>query len=337
MTNDTVIWGIIGCGDVAEVKSGPAFQKCQNSKLLAVMRRNGDLAEDFAKRHYVPFWYSDADKLLANPDINAVYIATPPSTHLHYALKALEAGKNVYIEKPMVLDDNEALELENAVNKSNQKLVVAHYRRFLPMYVKVKQLIDSDAIGSIKFVDLRFLQPYNFNDKATWRLDEEVSGGGYFHDIAPHQIDLMYHFFGDFDLAKGIAVNQSNINKVDDTVNGIISFKNGIQFRGMWSFAIPNYLEEDRCTIYGENGTIEISFYKETLKLNSNKINKTFEFKNPENIQQPMIQETVNYFLGKRSNPCPVEDGKLVTELMQEFTKKETIQNGANMEVVRAK
>lgn len=337
MTEDSIIWGIIGCGDVAEVKSGPAFQKCKNSKLLAVMRRNADLAEDFAKRHGVPFWYNDADELLANPDINAVYVATPPSTHLDYALKALAAGKNVYIEKPMVLNQCDAQLLEEAVNKNHQKLVVAHYRRFLPMYLKVKELIASKSIGDIKFVDLRFLQPYDFNDKATWRLDEKVSGGGYFHDIAPHQIDLMYHFFGNYDLAKGIAVNQSKINNVDDTVNGIISFKNGIQFRGMWSFAIPKDLEEDRCTIYGEAGTIEISFYQEKLTLISNKINKTFEFKNPENIQLPMIQETVNYFLGKRSNPCSVEDGKLVTKLMQEFTKKETIQHGTNMEMVRAK
>jgi predicted dehydrogenase len=171
-------------------------------------------------------------------------------------------------------------------------------------------------------VDLRFLQPYDFNDKATWRLDEEVSGGGYFHDIAPHQIDLMYHFFGNYTEAKGIAVNQSGINSVDDTVNGLINFDNGIQFRGMWSFAIPKDLEEDRCVIYGADGNIELSFYEEKLKLNSKKINKEFNFKNPINIQQPMIQETVNYFLGKRSNPCPVEDGVIVINLMEAFTKE---------------
>ena len=317
----TIKWGIIGCGDVAEVKSGPAFQKCDNSQLLAVMRRNGDLAKDFAKRHNVTLWYDDADMLLQNTDINAVYIATPPSTHLDYALKALKAGKDVYLEKPMVLSKEEAIQLETAVNNSKQKLVVAHYRRFLPMYIKVKQLLDNEAIGAVKYVDLRFLQPYDFNDKATWRLDADVSGGGYFHDIAPHQIDLMYYFFGNYAEAKGIAVNQSGINTVDDTVNGLINFKNGVQFRGMWSFAIPKYLEEDRCAIYGEDGTIELSFYEEQLKLKSKKTNREFNFKNPVNIQQPMIQETVNYFLGKRSNPCPVEDGSIVTNLMESFTK----------------
>ncbi|WP_136480718.1 Gfo/Idh/MocA family protein [Cognatitamlana onchidii] len=321
VAEEIVKWGIIGCGDVAEVKSGPAFQNSQSSELVAVMRRNASLAEDFAKRHNVPHWYSSANDLLNHDGINAVYIATPPSTHLEYAIKALKAGKNVYIEKPMVLNITEAKELEKALSNSNQRLVVAHYRRFLPMYLKVKELIESDAIGNTKFVDLRFLQPYNFNDKATWRLDEEVSGGGYFHDIAPHQIDLMYYFFGEYKRAVGLSINQSKINKVDDTVNGIIDFSNGTQFRGMWSFAIPEYLEEDRCTIYGEHGTIEISFYNDRLILNSSKINRTFNFKNPENIQQPMIQQTVNYFLGKRSNPCPFEDGQLVTKLMEEFTK----------------
>lgn len=321
MGDTTINWGIIGCGDVAEIKSGPAFQKCKASTLLAVMRRNGELAKDFAKRHNVPLWYDDADKLLQNPDINAVYIATPPSTHLQYALKALEFGKDVYLEKPMVISNDEALQLKNAVAKSNNKLVMAHYRRFLPMYLKVKQLLDENVIGAVKFVDLRFLQPFDFNSKATWRLDKNVSGGGYFHDIAPHQIDLMYHFFGSYNSATGIAVNQSKINAVDDTVNGIIDFKNGIQFRGIWSFAIPENLQEDNCTIYGEDGSITFSFYEEKLTLNAKNSSKSFEFKNPAHIQQPMIQETVHYFLGKRNNPCPVEDGELVINLMEEFTK----------------
>lgn len=322
MNDSYIVWGIIGCGDVAEVKSGPAFQKCDNSELLAVMRRNGDLAKDFAIRHNVSLWYDDANEILENTQINAVYISTPPSTHLYYALKALYAGKDVYLEKPMVLSNVEAVQLKKAVNKSNQKLVVAHYRRFLPMYKKVKELIVKNGIGAVKFVDLRFLQPFDFNSKATWRLNKTVSGGGYFHDIAPHQIDLMYHFFGDYNTAKGISVNQSNLQNVDDMVNGIIAFKNGIQFRGIWSFAIPENFKEDKCTIYGEDGTIEFSFYEEQLKLDSKGEVKSYDFKNPINIQQPLIQETVNYFLGKRNNPCSVEDGEIVTNLIGEFTKE---------------
>src|SRR4051812_21894478 len=100
----TINWGIIGCGDVTEVKSGPAFNKVKNSSLVAVMRRNADKAKDYAQRHNVPKWYSDAKLLIDDPDVNAIYVATPPSSHEEYTLAALHAGKSVYVEKPMSLN-----------------------------------------------------------------------------------------------------------------------------------------------------------------------------------------------------------------------------------------
>ena len=132
-------WGIIGCGDVAEVKSGPAFQKTVNSELLGVMRRNREKAKDFALRHQVPISTDKAEELLCHDEINSIYIATPPSTHLDYALEALAAGKNVYLEKPMTLTSIEAEKIVKAVKKSKGKLTVAHYRRELPAFKKVKK------------------------------------------------------------------------------------------------------------------------------------------------------------------------------------------------------
>ncbi len=321
-TNEIVTWGIIGCGDVAEVKSGPAFKQCKNSQLLAVMRRDEALARDFATRHNVPLFYTHAAELMENQSITAVYIATPPSSHLDYALKALKAGKHVYIEKPMVLTVDEATTLQNAVQSSTSKLVVAHYRRFLPMYLKVKELIDNHSIGAINFVDLKFLKPHNPTDKAGWRLNTDVSGGGYFHDLAPHQLDLMIYFFGDIQAAHGFAVNQSKCNQVDDLVNGIIQFKNSVHFSGIWSFAAPSFLEQDSCTIYGEHGTISFPFYGETVHLIQKNDRQVFNFKHPKHIQQPLIQETVDFFLGKRNNPCDVTIGVTVIQLMEQFTRK---------------
>src|SRR5437870_5565340 len=118
-------WGIIGCGDVTEVKSGPAFNKVPNSSLVAVMRRNADKAKDYARRHNVPKWYDDANKLIADPDVNAIYIATPPSSHEEYTLAALNAGKPVYVEKPMTLNTAQANNMLNAAKEKNIKLVVA--------------------------------------------------------------------------------------------------------------------------------------------------------------------------------------------------------------------
>ena len=101
MTSNTIRWGIIGCGDVCEVKSGPGFQKAANSALVAVMRRDGGKAADYAKRHGVPRWYDDAEALIGDPEVDAVYVATPPGSHLEYALRVAAAGKPCYVEKPM--------------------------------------------------------------------------------------------------------------------------------------------------------------------------------------------------------------------------------------------
>ena len=318
---DHIYWGIVGCGDVAENKSGPAFQKCRHSSLLAVMRRNSTKAKEFAHRHQVPLWYDDALELLKNDDINAVYIATPPSSHLEFTLKALRAGKHVYLEKPMVLNHREASILTNAERMSKNKVVIAHYRRYLPMYLKVKELIDTKAIGDIKLVDIKFLKSHSKSNDSGWRLDESISGGGFFHDLAPHQIDLLYYFFGKFKSSCGFSANQGNRYGACDTVNGIISFENDIQFRGIWQFDAPLHMEEDNCIIYGSKGTISFPFYGNILNVTMNKSSSsTYKFKNPKHVQQPLIQETINYFLDKRENPCSVYDGTVVAAILDNFT-----------------
>lgn len=322
MQEKTVAWGIIGCGDVAEVKSGPAFQKSNNCELIAVMRRDALKAEDFALRHNVPFWYNDASELLKNKKINAVYIATPPSTHLEYALQALKAGKDVYLEKPMVLSNKESDVLIKAVKSSNKKLVVAHYRRYLPMYLKIKELLQSNTIGDVRFVDIEYFQNCNPSSENNWRVDFDISGGGYFNDLAPHQLDLMYYFFGDYILAKGFSMIQNSKFSVADTVTGVIKFESGIQFKGVWNFSAPEYSHQDKCTIYGNLGAISFPFYGEEVVLSVNSGATTYRLKNPVNIQQPLIQETVNYFLDKRDNPCSVEEGARIINVINAFNVK---------------
>ena len=130
MSQERVIrWGIIGCGNVTEVKSGPGFQKAAGSALVAVMRRDAALARDYAARHGVPKWYDNAHALVNEPDVDAVYVATPPSSHREYALLAARAGKTVYVEKPMALNHAECLEMIAACRAAGTPLFVAYYRR----------------------------------------------------------------------------------------------------------------------------------------------------------------------------------------------------------------
>ena len=199
MNTKTINWGIIGCGDVTEVKSGPAFNKVPNSKLIAVMRRNAEKAQNYAQRHGVEKWYSDADDLINDPEINAIYVATPPLNHEEYAIKTMKAGKPVYVEKPMAVSAGAAERIEKVANETRVKITVAHYRRQQPLFLKIKELLQQKIIGDVRIVDLKMLQPHQSNiiakTETNWRIDPSVSGGGLFYDLAPHQLDLMLYFF----------------------------------------------------------------------------------------------------------------------------------------------
>ncbi|WPP50199.1 Gfo/Idh/MocA family protein [Catalinimonas niigatensis] len=318
-------WGIIGVGDVAEVKSGPAFQKAADSRLIAVMRRNADKAKDFARRHKVPHWYDDADALIAHPEINAIYIATPPASHEEYAIKALQAGKDVYLEKPMALSLEACDRIIEAVKQSGCKLCVAHYRRALPAFIKVKELLEAGAIGEVRFAQIQIFQPAKskliVQTETNWRVQPEVSGGGLFHDIAPHQMDLMYYYFGEPLHISGYSTNQAGLYPADDIVSAEMHFDKDIIFKGLWSFAAPESATREGCEIVGSEGSVSFSFYGEEIHLIRDK-KETFTFKNPENIQLPMIEKVNQYFRGEGENPCTAEEGLLVMKMLNTITSK---------------
>jgi predicted dehydrogenase len=321
-------WGIIGCGDVTELKSGPAFNKVKNSELVAVMRRDAAKAKDYAFRHNVPKWYTDANELINDPAINAVYIATPPSSHEEYTMSALNAGKPIYVEKPMTMDAASAERMMKAVAEMKGKLAVAHYRRAQPLFKKIRQLISDKAIGEIRFARLTlYKKSYTQQDlsfeKTAWRVDPALAGGGLFHDLSPHQLDLMYYFFGEPAKASGIANNQAALYTADDMVTGNILFKSGVHFNGMWCFNVSASDEEDHCEIVGDRGKIIFNFFEHrpvTVIIDGK--TETLSFDPLQHVQQPMIEQVVNYFLDEGENPCSAEDGVKVMKLIDQFTMK---------------
>lgn len=323
---DSIKWGIIGCGDVTELKSGPAFNKVNNSSLVAVMRRDAAKAKDYAERHAVPVWYSNANDLINDPNINAIYIATPPGSHEAYTLAALAAGKPVYVEKPMTLNRLSAMNMLKAVQEMNGKLVVAHYRREQPLFKKIKQLLADKVIGEVRAVRLDFYRKLLSTEelavpKTAWRVDAAEAGGGLFHDIAPHQLDLMYYFFGEVAAAVGFSLNQGGAYTTDDMVAGTIRFKNGVIFSGQWSFAVNEAEEKDYCEIIGSQGKIAFAVFEHSkLMVTINGVTETILFEPIQHVQQPMIEKVVAYFLGESGNPCSAEEGVKVMDLLDRFT-----------------
>jgi len=323
----TISWGIIGCGDVTEIKSGPAFNKVADSQLLAVMRRNAEKAADYAQRHGVGKWYSDANALMDDAGINAVYIATPPAYHKEYALEALRRGLHVYLEKPVTLNAAEAKEIAAAVQQSGGKLVAAHYRRAVPMFLFIKDLLDSKAIGEIRTVQIKMWQPPRpgliSHTEQPWRLNPALSGGGYFHDLAPHQLDLMLYYFGKPRWMQGTSLNQAHISQASDHVTGIALFDNNITLNGSWSFNVAESDQIDECLIAGSRGSMRFPFFGKTVYWRNDEFPDGCrkDFEHPQHIQQPMIEKVVNYFLDKGDNPCSIEQATIVMQMIDAFTR----------------
>jgi predicted dehydrogenase len=321
-------WGIIGCGDVTEVKSGPAFNKVKNSALVAVMRRDAGKAKDYARRHNVPKWYSDANSLINDPDVNAIYVATPPSSHEEYTLAALKAGKPVYVEKPMSVNASSAAVMANAAKDTKQKLVVAHYRRAQPLFQKIKQLLADKVIGDTRFIKLDLYKRSVSKEEMAipvraWRVDSGIAGGGLFNDLSPHQLDLMYYFFGEADKVSGFALNQAGLYNADDIVSGNILFQSGVLFSGIWCFSINNPDEKESCEIVGDKGKIVFSFFEhKPVLVTVSGETESFTFEPLQHVQQPMIEKIVDYFLDEGPNPCSGEEGVKVMTMIDQFTAK---------------
>jgi predicted dehydrogenase len=271
----------------------------------------------------VPVWYSDADALLNDPEINAIYIATPPKFHEDYAIAALEKGKFVYVEKPVTLNVSSCKRLVESVNKTNGKLVVAHYRRALPMFLKVKELVDTKVLGAIKSIRLVMHQPEENNVIASasfnWRVVPELSGGGLFYDLAPHQLDIIQFIFGEAISHVGTAANQSDVHAAEDAVCGIMQLRDNILFQGSWNFNMPAMLKEDSCQIIGEKGYIQFPFFGNEIRVVTDIGVDMIEFQHPKHIQQPMIHQVVDYFLGTAPNPCSVNEALKSMEVMESF------------------
>lgn len=319
---EKITWGIIGCGNVTEIKSGPAFNKVPNSCLLAVMRRDKLKAEDYANRHHVKKWYSDAESLINDPEINAIYIATPPDSHEAYTLAAFKAGKPVYVEKPMALNSIEAERMQHAAEKYDCKLSVAHYRRAQPRFIEIKRIIDEKILGDISTINMRMALAPSPGLAETWRVNPAVSGGGLFHDLAPHQLDLMLYFFGKPISIHGNSLNKSKSYHADDYAEAEILFSINILFKGVWDFDVRKENEEDICEIEGKNGTLRFGVFSDLCELSLNGETKSLKFEHLPHVQQPMIEQVVNYFLDKGPNPSSGTDAMIVMKMIDKIAGK---------------
>ncbi|RNI28272.1 gfo/Idh/MocA family oxidoreductase [Rufibacter immobilis] len=320
----TIRWGIIGCGDVTEVKSGPAFQKIAGSELVAVMRRNGAKAQDYAQRHGVPKWYDQAQDLIQDPEVDAVYIATPPDSHAAYTLAVAAAGKPVYVEKPMALNFAQCQQMVEACEKAQVPLFVAYYRRRLPSFLKVKELVDSGAIGDIRLVNIRLYHPPQQNldpNYLPWRVQPHIAGGGLFHDLASHQLDYLDYLLGPISSASGQTANQAGLYPPEDVVTAQFRFGNGVLGTGVWCFTVNAAQFTDSTEIIGSQGRITFpSFAQEPVRLHTAAGTQEFMLPPPAHVQQPFIQTIIEELSGAGTCPSTGQTAARTAWVMDQIT-----------------
>ncbi len=306
---DKIVWGVIGAGNVCEVKSVPGMYKTACSEVKTVMRRNLDKSKDYAQRHNIPFATNNADDIFSDPEIDIVYVATPPDTHCEYTLRAAAAGKAVYVEKPMANTVEECERMIEACEKANVPLFVAYYRRRLPGFLRLKELIEKGIIGDVRFVNIemyRAPRSYDLNPENNWRVFPEISGGGHFHDLASHQLDFLDYLFGKITKSKGVAANQAGLYPAEDIVTASFEFESGVVGAGVWCFTAHASSEKEMIIILGSKGHIVFNAFGSPMIIDvkTEKGTEVIKIDHPQHIQQPLIESIVDELTGG-SSVCP--------------------------------
>ena len=310
-------WGIIGCGDVTEVKSGPAFSAVPNSSLVAVMRRSADLAESYAARHNVPRWYSDAERLINDPEVDAVYIATPPGSHMELALKVCAAGKPAYVEKPMARNYSECVHMVQAFAAVNVPLFTAYYRRALERFKYARGVVKSGRLGTVTSIKYRYAAKIGelSADALPWRLQADQAGGGLFLDLGCHALDIIGFIAGEIVESTGYASRFGGPYLVEDNVTLSFQTVTGACGTAIWNFTADR--REDLIEIYGTRGILKIStFGDDPVIVESDGEVGSMLMPNPLHIQEPMIAAIVNELLGKEKAPSTGVTGAITSRVM---------------------
>ena len=289
---------------MTEKKSGPAFSEVTGSSVEAVMSRNEKNARRYAERHGINKWYTDAQELIDDPDVNAIYIATPPSSHATFAIMAMKAGKPVYVEKPLAANYEDCARVNRVSEETGVPCFVAYYRRYLPYFQKVKQIVQNGTIGNVMNVQVRFAVPprdldYSNPENLPWRLQPDIAGGGYFYDLAPHQLDLLQDMFGVIVEADGICANRANLYNVEDSVIACFRFESGLPGSGSWCFVAHESAKEDRITVIGDKGQVSFSVFNyDPIRLNTLDGTQNITVPNPPYVQYPLIKSVIEHLQG---------------------------------------
>ena len=285
-------WGIIGVGDVTERKAAPAIFRSTDSDVVHVMRRDRDRARDFAARHGVDRWSTDARAVIEDPDVTAVYIATPTATHAELAIAAASAGRHVLVEKPMAMSAAGGRRMVEAAESAGVHLWVAYYRRALPRFAKVRELLEAGVLGRLLAVHSTWRKPTDFTG---WRWDPAQNRGGEFYETACHTLDVLDFLLGPASDVAGVAA--------DDQHAVSASYRFGdVGGSGSWAFGTPDVVDET--ALVGAEGIVSFaSFAPSPIRLVTAEGGASYDVADPVHVHGPLVATILDELRGTGS--CP--------------------------------
>ena len=299
-------WGVIGVGDVTEVKSAPAIFKAADSAVVHVMRRDAGRARDFAQRHGIDRWSTDAQVVIDDPEVTAVYVATPTATHAEYAIAAAQSGKHVLVEKPMAMSSAECRRMVEAADAAGVRLWVAYYRRTLPRFDTIRELLAAGAIGQVLSVQTTWRKPTDFTG---WRWDPQLNRGGEFYETACHTLDILDLLLGPASEPTGTVSRDAHAVSAGYRFGDVVG-------SGCWTFGTPDAVEET--ILVGDRGSLAFSSFTPTpIRVVTGTATDTYEIGDPVDVHGPLVATILDELRGVGTCPNTGRTALRTTELME--------------------
>ncbi len=311
-------WGIAGCGDVVRKRVADAIRRDANSELVAACRRDSRQLQDFCDTFQVPRAYTAVEDLLADAEIDAVYIATPVAGHKPQTVLAAEQGKHVLVEKPMGLTSAECAEMVSACRAAGVRLGVAYYRRFYPLVERIKQLLADGAVGSPLSVSAVTATPFDMSpgDGGYWRVLPEQGGGGALMDIGSHRLNLFLDLFGEIRDVRAVCGTLQADYAADNVVSLVAEFGSGVH--GVLQCYFGCSVDPDEFAIQGTQGRIVARpLNGSCLEIQTCDGTRQEDHAPPDNLNGPLIEDFSRAILDHRPPRVTGDEGLLVNQVIE--------------------
>jgi predicted dehydrogenase len=312
-------WGLVGCGDIAARRVAAALRDAPGSALVAVARARAELAEDFARTHGARRWHAEWRDLLRDPEVDAVYLATPVRLHAEQAVAAAEAGKHVLCEKPMALDVASCERMVAAARAHGVRLGVAYYRHHYPLVARLRDLVASGALGRPVLATVEVFERFDRapGEARAWLLRRAESGGGPMMDFGCHRVEVLLDVLGGVASARGFTSNVLCRDRdVEDTCVAHLVFASGAT--AVLSVSHAALEARDALSIYGTAGSAHVPALNQPhLRIVDGDGTRQEEHPAPANLHQPLVEDFVAAVRAGREPAVTGATGLEVSRVLQ--------------------